>query len=259
MLARCIHYLSLLLLCFAGSLSSASEEVVIFGDNDYRPVIFRDAEGNSAGILSEVLRQFAKDSGMQLSLKLYPWKRAYTNAETGLGGVIGVSRTPERMKLFDFSAPIYDDSINVVVLKGKEFPFKSLADLKGKVIGVQSGASFGGKVDAAIQSGLLTVEVDQGHISRLNKLLHGRIEAAFIGNGQRGLQALLESDRRLAANKDQFVVLPRPLAHDPLYLAFAKSMNKQALLKSFNRWLIKAQANQTIDQLVRIEAEQPSN
>jgi ABC-type amino acid transport substrate-binding protein len=163
------------------------------------------------------------------------------------------------MKIFDFSAPIYDDSINVVVLKGKEFPFNSLADLEGKIIGVQSGASYGSEVDAAIQSGKLTVEADQGHISRLNKLLHGRIEAAFIGNGQRGLQALLESDTRLAANKDQFVVLPRQLAHDLLYLGFAKTMNKQVLLENFNRWLIEAQENQTIDQLVRMQAEEPTN
>ena len=258
MFKRSRHYISLLLLCCAGPLSAA-EEVIIFGDNDYRPVIFRDAQGQSAGILSEVLRQFAQDSGTQVTIKLYPWKRAYTNAEKGLGGVIGVSRTPERMKRFDFSAPIYDDSINVVVLKGKEFPFNSLADLKGKIIGVQSGASYGSEVDAAIQSGQLSVEADQGHISRLNKLLHGRIEAAFIGNGQRGLQALLESDSRLAVNKDQFVVLPKPLAHDLLYLGFAKTMNKQALLDRFNRWLIGAQENQTIDQLVRMDAEQPAN
>jgi hypothetical protein len=36
-------------------------------------------------------------------------------------------------------------------------------------------------------------------------------------------------------------------------------MNKQALLDSFNRWLIEAQENQTIDQLVRMQAEEPAN
>ena len=252
------NYLSLLLLCVTGALSAA-EEIVIFGDNDYRPVIFEDAQRQSAGILSEVLRQFAQDSGTEVNIKLYPWKRAYTNAEKGLGGVIGLSRTPERMQIFDFSAPIYDDSINVVVLKGKEFPFNSLADLEGRIIGVQSGASYGSEVDAAIAAGQLSVEADQGHISRLNKLLHGRIEAAFIGNGQRGLQALLESDSRLAANQEQFVVLPRQLASDLLYLGFAKPLNQQPLLDRFNRWLIEAQEKQTIEQLVRMQATQQPN
>lgn len=244
---KCInHYCSILLLCFAGTLSAA-EEVVIFGDNNYQPVIFSDAQGHSAGILPQLLRQFARDSGAAITIKLYPWKRAYFSAEKGLGGVIGLSRTNQRMAIFDYSAPIYDDSISVIVIKGHAFPFNALADLAGKKIGVQSGASYGSEVDAAIKAGDLTVEADQSHTSRLKKLLHGRIDAAFIGNGERGLQNLLDSDEQLAANREQFVILPRPLTNDLLYLGFAKSMHMQAFLQRFNTWLAEAQKNRSIE------------
>jgi len=252
------HLCSMLLLCFAGTLSAA-QEVVIFGDNDYRPVIFSDDQGHSSGILAQVLQQFARDSGTAVKIKLYPWKRSYVSAEKGLGGVVGISRTTERLAVFDYSEPIYDDSINVVVLAGHEFPFNTLADLKGKKIGVQSGASYGSEVDAAIEAGDLTVEADQSHKSRLNKLLYGRIDAAFIGNGQRGLQSLLHSDELLADKMEQFVVLPRPLTNDLLYLAFAKSMNMQTFLQEFNAWLAEAQNNRSISGLESLQAFEAAN
>jgi ABC-type amino acid transport substrate-binding protein len=229
------------------SASIVAEEVLIFGDEDYRPVIYRNAEGQPAGILPEVLEAFAKASGTPIKLKLYPWKRAYVSAEKGLGGVIGVSKTSERMKVFDFSEPIYDDNISVVVLKGQVFAFDTLSDLQGRKIGVQSGASYGTDVDAAIAAGELTVEADQSHTSRLKKLLHGRIDAAFIGNGELGLKMLLESDEELARNADKFVMLAPPLNHDLLYLGFAKSMQMQPFLQAFNSHLAAVRARHSIE------------
>ncbi len=231
------------------SLSSAwaqADELVIYGDDNYRPVIYLDEQGQPAGLLVKVVENYQEVSGEKLKLKLYPWKRAYVSAEQGRGGVIGVSKTDARLQLFDYSAPIYDDNINIVVRKGHEFPFKTLGDLSGRKIGVQLGASYGSAVDAAILDGSLEVETDSNHFSRMLKLLHGRIDAAFIGNGRYGLQVLLASDPQLAKHQDEFVILEQPLVQDQLYLSFAKSMQQQDFLERFNKVLLAYQSQQRL-------------
>lgn len=251
---RLLQLCALLLLSLSGTCSQA-EEVLIFGDENYRPVIYLDQHQQPAGLLIDVLTHYTQVTGTPVQVRLYPWKRAYTAAENAQGGVIGLSRTAERLVLFDYSDAIYDDTINVVVRKGHEFSFSSLEDLRGKKIGVQLGASYGSTVDEAIRAGTLQVEADQTHVARLLKLLHGRLDAAFLGNGQLGLDTILGSDAELARHRDEFLILEQPLTHDPLYLGFAKSMGMQAFLADFNRALAQAQAEQRIPGLAPVIAQ----
>lgn len=232
-------------LCLSSSLAHA-EELLIYGDENYRPVIYLNDQGQPVGLLADVVKNYQAVSAEQVSLRLYPWKRAYANAEKATGGVIGLSKTAARLQLFDYSAPIYDDNINIVVLKGREFPFSTLSDLSGRKIGVQLGASYGSEVDAAIEDGTIMVEADVNHFSRMKKLLYGRIDAAFIGNGRFGLQVLLASDPQLAEHQDEFVILEQPLIHDQLYLGFAKSMHQQEFLERFNKVLRVYQTQQKL-------------
>lgn len=243
------------LFCLSSRLAYA-EDLLLFGDENYRPVIYLDEHGQPAGLLAEVVKNYQEVSGEPVKLRLYPWKRAYVNAERALGGVIGLSKTEARLEQFDYSAPIYDDNINVVVLKGREFPFSTLSDFSGRKIGVQLGASYGSEVDAAIAAGSIKVETDTNHFSRLKKLLYGRIDAAFIGNGRIGLQTLLASDPQLAEHRDEFVILEQPLIHDQLFLGFAKSMHRQAFLERFNKVLLDYQLQHRLLGQVVIKATQ---
>jgi polar amino acid transport system substrate-binding protein len=208
--------------------------LAVFGDDSYPPVIHL-AQGRPRGFLVEVLERVEPRLQVRFELQLMPWKRAYVLALREQGGLIGVSRNQERDGLFDFSRPIYNDDIRVVVLKGHGFPFKDLPDLRGRRIGGVSGASYGERVDAAIRDGLFTVERDIGQVSRLRKLLAGRLDAAFIGNGERGFEWQLASHPELQAHRDQFELLPVPLARDPLHLAFPKALQQRDFLAQFDQ------------------------
>ena len=136
----------------AGSAARA-EELTVFGDDAYAPVIFQRHGGQPDGVLVRLLRRAESLSGDHYHLQLLPWKRAYEQARRGEGGLVGVSFTQERAAIFDFSKPLYDDDIRLVTLKGHEFPFTDLADLKGKSLGGVIGASYGEQVDKAYQNG----------------------------------------------------------------------------------------------------------
>jgi ABC-type amino acid transport substrate-binding protein len=226
-----------LLLWMSMALSHA-ESLIIFGDSAYAPVI-HDSGGKPSGILQAILQRAAALTGDQYELRLSPWKRAYELASRGDGGVVGVSLTQERAKLFDFSRPIYDDDIQIVTLKERTFPYSRLDDLQGKIVGGVNGASYGDEVDKAIANGLFVVERDVGQAGRLRKLLANRLDAAFIGNGLAGFDAVINSHPELQTNRDRFIILPNPLTRDPLHLAFVKSLNKREALERFDAALDK--------------------
>jgi polar amino acid transport system substrate-binding protein len=210
-----------------------AEVLIVNGDDAYAPVVYLK-EGKPAGILPAILKRVEVITGDTYDIRLAPWKRAYETALRGEGGVMGVSSTPERAKLFDFSKPVYDDDIQLVTLKDKVFVFNDLEDLKGKLIGGVLGASYGDRVDQAITAGMVKMDRDVGQTGRLRKLLAGRIDAAFIGNGHAGFDLVVNSHEDLRANRDRFVVLPTAVNRDPLHLAFAVGLGKRAALARFD-------------------------
>lgn len=214
-----------------------ADKLVVYGDEAYAPVIYLD-NGKPAGILPAIFSRLSKDTGDTYELILVPWRRALVESETNRGGITNISRNKSREIYYDFSLPIYDDDIQLVVLKGKEFRYRELIDLKGKTVGGAYGASYGDDVDRAIAVGVITVERDPGQLSRMRKLLSGRVDVAIVGNGVAGFETLIASAPDLLASRSQFVVLPQPLLRDSLHLAFSKTMNMKPALERFNKALV---------------------
>lgn len=217
-----------------------AEKLLIFGDDGYAPVVFFD-RGVPSGLLPAILKRLERDTGDIYELHLVPWKRAYQSALNGEGGLIGFSYTKERAEIFDFSKAIYDDDVQIVVLREKRFSFKVAADLKGKTLGGVQGASYGEEVDRLIASGGFTVDRDLGQAGRLRKLLAGRLDGALIGNGNAGFNHAINSDEVLRDSRGKFEILPVPLARDALHLGFSKSMGRTAALARFDAALARLQ------------------
>ncbi len=214
------------------------ETIDIFGAEDYPGICFLK-DGRPQGVFPRILEGVSRFSGDTYALQLFPWKRAQLHAETGKGGIAHFSKTEEREALFDYSHVVYGDRIELVVLKGKEFPFKQFQDLKGKRVGAKFGASFGQKVDAFFASNALELQRDPGVSNRLSKLLRNRIDVAIVEGADSQIEKLIGHDPELMRAKDQFVILPVPLVDDALYLAFAKSMHRKDTLDRFNKGLDK--------------------
>ncbi|MEN9658042.1 MAG: hypothetical protein RL571_1507 [Pseudomonadota bacterium] len=226
---------SFIFLCLFYCSTLWAEDVLIFASDDYRPVTFRDEQGREDGIGTALIRHYERVSGNKVMLDMASWKRSYLMAEKGKGGIIGLSKTKARLEIFDFSEPFYESIVGLVVKKGKEFPFNSVADLKGKLISVTNAASYGEAFDNALAAKLFQVDVNYASDIRLKKLLYGRVDCAVVNNSESNLDTLLKKDPDLFNKRDQFVYLSKPLVRDPIYLAFHKSMNMQVFLLEFNR------------------------
>jgi polar amino acid transport system substrate-binding protein len=218
------------------TLRGYAENIVVFGPDAYPPLIYLE-QGKPAGILPALFVRLAQDTGDKYDLQLLPWRRAMLYSEHDKGGISVFSWTQGRAEHYDFSQPMYDDDIQLVVRKGHEFRFATLADLHGKRIGAASGASYGEEIDQAIAAEKLQLVRDNGQRERLMKLLNGQLDAAIIGNGRAGFNRALALDAKFTAPQAGFQVLDKPLVRDPLHLAFSKSMHMQPALGRFNKAL----------------------
>lgn len=210
------------------------EDIVIYG-NDSKPPKYFIENNQPKGILIDIMKYVDTKLQESFSYKLYPWKRAYSKALRGDGGIIGLSKNKERLEIFDYSDVMYYDTLLFVVIKGNEFTYNDVNDLKGKKIGCQRNASFGDNFEEAKK--YLIFEEDNSNKTRLLKLLNKRIDVALIGPGKVGVDNVIKNDELLYKNRDKFIIIKKPFKNDPNYLGFAKKMKMKGFLKDFNKVL----------------------
>lgn len=244
------NYFSFLLaLFFVLGLSSTSKaaEISIFGNISRPPKYYLDENKQPTGILVDILHYIGKETGDTFHIKLLPWKRAYRNMLSGKGGIMGLSKNEERLKIIDYSIPMFYDELYLVVLKGKEFPFKTISDLRGKTISVIRGVSFGTVFEEGKNNFFSVKEVSKTNYM-FKEILWERVDATLVDRV--GLKQILESDQFLKKNKDRFVLLPTPFVRDPNHIGFAKSLNMTGYLSSINKALKKGWETGAIQKIV---------
>lgn len=231
--------------------AAQAANIAVVGNASAPPKISLEQQQPS-GILVDILDYASRQMPDQhFDLKLYPWARAYQMASTGQAGIIGLSRNDVRATLFDFSKPIYEDEIIIVVRRGYAFPYHTISDFKGRTIGMVLGGSFGQDFEQGIEDGAFSVDEDNRPDVRLRKLLAGRIDAALINPGRGALAKVLEMDPELLKHADDFEVLPVPFKRDPNYLGFPKSMGMTDTLKTFDAVIEKGYRNGDIPRIIQ--------
>ena len=240
----------LILVCLFLCSTAQARDLLIVGNNYSVPKIYAEA-GQPQGMLVDILRY--ADAAMpehNIVVHLYPWARAYWMAESGQAGIVGLSWTAERQQIFDYSEALFHDEVIVVVRRGEEFAFSTLDDLEGRRIGLGAGGSFGEEFEQARRRGVFRVDEDNGPVSRLKKLLAGRIDAALINPGRAGLQRAIAQDPELIRYASELIPLPQPLKRDANYLGFHKSLAMEEFLADFDAVIRRGYENGDIPRLL---------
>ena len=209
-------------------------------------------------IFRQTLDYVERELNLQFDYRRYPWKRLLQGLNEGEGLAFGLSKTRERMATMDFSVPAYAYCIWLIVRSDQTFPFSSMADLRGKTIGVVRGSSYGEEFDKAKASFLATEEDVFSLPSRLKKLLSKRMDVMLFGHDDtdpRRVEAFLNKampdiapDTVMPAGIS-FKVLDKPLVVD--YIHFAIQAKKDTdLIQQIDRALKKAQLEGALPSLI---------
>lgn len=134
--------------------------------------------GKVSGYNTEKIREVMVRSGINYSIELLPWKRAYTLAQRRSDTcVYATSRTPEREKLFKWIGPT--DTAEWVLLgrADRHFDLKTLEDARGLRIGTYHGDAR----EEFLRSRGFTIDSAQNDLINPQKLMMNRVDLWAAG------------------------------------------------------------------------------
>jgi ABC-type amino acid transport substrate-binding protein len=184
-------------------------------------------------VISGIVAMLAKESGLNLVIHAYPWRRALRMAEMGEGLLYGAAATPERAEIFYFSKPLYSVSLWLVTAAQRSFEFQTWEDLRGKVISIHSGAHFIGEFEAQRDKLFKIAENSETFTSRLKMLNMGCVDAVVIDNPRsaRQFEARLNCTY---ADIGKWIVLDKPIGVEPVLISIAKTSRLNDVLPGLN-------------------------
>ena len=124
------------------TLSKGTLKIAVEGT--YAPFTFKDAQGNLTGFDVDVARALAAKLGLQPEFVLTEWSGILAGLQANKYDVIinQVGITAERQKSIGFSDPYVYSRPQIAVHSTKGQDYATLADLKGKRVGVGLGTVF---------------------------------------------------------------------------------------------------------------------
>ncbi|MEG0875432.1 MAG: transporter substrate-binding domain-containing protein [Clostridiales bacterium] len=177
-------------------------EIIMFTNAEFPPFEYRDDQNNVAGVDVDIANEIAKDLGVKLVVEDVNFDSIVTSIQAGKAafGAAGMTVTPEREKNVDFSTKYVSSKQYVILPKG--VTIKTIEDLDGKTIGVQSGTTGDFIVSDAIEGtdeaeALIPKAEIKGYntaIMAAQDLVSGRLDAVVIDK--------LPAENITAANAD---------------------------------------------------------
>ncbi len=181
--------LGTLALAFTLALPAAAAELLIVSktrgtlkiamEGTYPPFNYKDQKsGQLAGYDVDVARLVAGKLGLKPEFVTTEWSAILAGLAAGRYDVIisQVGINPKREQVFDFSIPYTYSSPQLIVRKGDTARYASLADLKGKKVGVGQGSVF--EQQARAVTGI-EIKSYPAAPENLQDLAIGRIDAAL--------------------------------------------------------------------------------
>lgn len=222
-------------------------------DEDLPPYAYRlSGEAHRArGIYPELTAEAFHRLGLGTTLEPTPWARAMAELDAGRAGVCGLYSTGQRLLLHDFSSPLFEERLHLVVPAGTDMPGapagpdgEPLAALRGMRLGVVRGWSYGDTLDAAREAGAFVAEEAGSEAQNMLKVAGGRLDGAIITReGALWLRERLGLTRLVA-------VAPLPLAVLPVHLAFRRQAGQRELLRAFDAAIRDMRADGTYARIV---------
>jgi len=130
------------------------------------------------GVFVDGTKELIKRLGLNVTIINLPWKRLVALMARGeIDASMHGYKNSEREKFGIFiDTPMSYVSVGLYVLENNQYPFNSVKDLYGKVVGITRGYKTNSKLDAAVIEGKIKLEEVNIFQQSLKMLLFGRVK-----------------------------------------------------------------------------------
>jgi glutamine transport system substrate-binding protein len=163
--------------------SEQAKKIVVATDASFPPFESMSPTGEPEGFDVDLIKAIAESQKMDIEVKHTGWDPMMAGLQDGSVDVAiaGITITDERKKTFDFTTPYF--TAQQVILVKKDAPaIKTVADLKGKKIGVQSGTTGQFLVEDKLGKGYNGLKGYEEIAGAIEDMKNGRIDAVVADN-----------------------------------------------------------------------------
>ncbi len=225
-----IHVAFLLFFLFTLYTSAWAAELVIGISSGYPPYYY-EKEGKLTGICVDQVNAVAKKMGLEVTYKVFPWKRLLFNAKKGnVDAIMPLFRTREREEYlyFDGLSLTYETnhfftSTDALISYDGDFE-----DIRTYRIGVVSNYSYGNSFDN-YEFSKKVVSQDDKHLVEM--FMHNRFDIG-VGN-----KYVIQFFAQKADVVDTIKFLGPHITKEMLYIGFSKIRNNAELSRKFSKTL----------------------
>jgi len=159
--------------------ADAPKKIVIGLDDNYPPMGFKDEKNEIVGFDIDLAKEASKRLNREVEFKGIDWSSKEAELKSSRVDILwnGLDITEKRKENILFSDPYMDNKQIIFIPKASAI--KGVDDLKGKVVGTQSGSSAEEYIDgnADFKASMKEVKKYSDYISAFMDLENGRIEA----------------------------------------------------------------------------------
>ncbi|MDN3954817.1 substrate-binding periplasmic protein [Sporolactobacillus laevolacticus] len=215
-------------------------KIIIATTGDYRPFTYKDKNNNLVGYDIEWGKIIAKGLGVKPEFVTGQFSGLIPGLNSNRFDVIisGVTATPERKSTLNISDSYAKDG-PVAIVKKADNSIKDVRDLKGKIVGVNSGSVFEDTVKKI--GGYKTLKTYPGPNEGLADLDNGRINVEVL--------SLISGTDYLknAPNGSHFKIVGAP--YEPYDLGIAMRKGDDRLTKAINKIIAEQKENGMYEKL----------
>lgn len=239
-LAKVLSLVMALVLClalFSACVAEKGGEKLIMGTNAaFPPYEYYDGD-KIVGIDAEIAALLAEKLGMELEITDMDFNGIISAVQNGVVdiGLAGMTVTPKRLESVNFSNP-YAKGVQVVIVK-EGSDIKKIADLEGKLIGVQEATT--GDIYSTDEFGEGNIKRYQTGAAAIAALQGDIVDAVIIDN---------EPAKAFVKENKGLTILEAHYADEDYAIAVAKDNTE--LLEKINKALDELKADGSIDKIV---------
>lgn len=192
----------------AGGADHPTKALLFLGDRDYPPLNFIE-NGIAKGMAVDIAKALSKEMNRQIDIELVDWQTAQEKVLKGeADGLIGMSVSEERKKLYDFSDPILTNDFSLFV-RNDDLRIRGPGSLAGMRVAVTRGGL--PRTYLVAHSEIRTVPVES-YREGLELLAAGSIDV-FAGDRWVGAYTIQKHDMKgIKLAESSFASLPGAIA-----------------------------------------------
>jgi len=238
-----VRFITICMLFVFSAQAQVPSRIVWTIQDEWPPYVIDSAEVK--GLAYEIISEAFAEQGYTIKNTIKPWSRALREVTTQRYDIaLTVWKSSERLEYLDFSDAYLTNSLIFVSLKENSFSYTGLESLKEKRIGVLRGYAYD---DDFLKSNTFDRMDSDSLATNVRKLKAGRIDA-LVADKFFFLWYLKNNELEI----DDFALIDKPLAENPLYIAISRDHpNKESILSAFNAGLKSLQQSGRIAELIK--------